>query len=72
MYHSLLNDIFGASPAINDGYSLAVKIGMDKFLIPAFFHTHFLLWWPYRFSGIMRKNNNNYYCYWEPSSQFRV
>lgn len=58
MCYSLLNDTFGTSPAINNGYYLVVKIGMDNWLIPAIFSQSviFCFWWPYRFWGIIRKN----------------
>ena len=53
MCHSSLSDTFGTSLAMNNGYYLVVKIGMDNCrLIPAIF----CFWWPYRFWGIIRKN----------------
>ena len=58
MCHSSLSDTFGTSLAMNNGYYLVMKIGMDNWLIPVIFSRSviFCFWWPYRFRGIIRKN----------------
>ena len=72
MCHSSLSDIFGTSLAMNNGYYLLVKIGMDNCrLIPAIFSQSFSAFGGLTDSGGLLERIN-YYLYWEPSSQFRV